>query len=176
MPVEQVRVPRAGESISEATLNRWLKPDGAFVKVDEPIIELGTDKATQELAAPVAGRLKHRAKEGDTVAVDAVVAEIDTDAKAPAEQPAPAKAAPAAPASGGRQPPEERPGAAGVPSPAAARVLAEAGIKPADVTGTGPGGRITKDDALRAQETGIGSQESGKRPGRSRVCFLTPVS
>src|SRR5205823_13088649 len=52
MPVEQVRVPRAGESISEATLNRWLKPDGSYVKVDEPLYELGTDKATQEVAAP----------------------------------------------------------------------------------------------------------------------------
>src|SRR5438270_11487196 len=97
MPIEQVKVPRAGESISEATLNRWLKPDGAVVQVDDPLFELGTDKATQEVAAPVAGRLKHRAKEGDTVAVDAVVAEIDTDAKVSAE----------APASGGRQPPGE---------------------------------------------------------------------
>ena len=154
MPIEQVKVPRAGESISEATLNRWLKPDGAVVKVDEPIVELGTDKASQELAAPVAGRLKHRAKEGDTVAVDAVIGEIDTDAKAPAEK---------APASPGREPgvaapqhpgltPAAREDAAGVPSPAAARVLAEAGVKPSDVTGTGPGGRVTKDDALAAAE------------------------
>src|SRR3954449_2615237 len=104
MPVEQVRVPRAGESISEATLNRWLKPDGAFVKVDEPLFELGTDKATQEVAAPVAGVLRIKAKEGATVAVDAVVAEIDTDAKAPAEKAAPQ-------ASGGREAPVEAKGA-----------------------------------------------------------------
>ena len=58
MPVEQVKVPAAGESITEGTLNRWLKPDGAYVKVDEPLFELGTDKATQEVAAPVAGVLK----------------------------------------------------------------------------------------------------------------------
>src|SRR5438067_8261910 len=95
MPIEQVKVPRAGESISEATLNRWLKPDGALVQVDDPLFELGTDKATQEVAAPVAGRLRHRAKEGDTVAVDAVVAEIDTDAKA-----AVAPASPGRPAGG----------------------------------------------------------------------------
>ena len=56
MAVEQVKVPKAGESITEATLNRWLKPDGAFVKVDEPLFEMGTDKASQEVAAPVAGR------------------------------------------------------------------------------------------------------------------------
>ena len=84
MPVEQVRVPRAGESIAEGTLNRWLKPDGAFVNVDDPLFELGTDKATQEVAAQVAGVLKILVKEGETVAVDAVVASIDTDAKAPA--------------------------------------------------------------------------------------------
>jgi 2-oxoglutarate dehydrogenase E2 component (dihydrolipoamide succinyltransferase) len=89
MTVEPIKVPRAGESITEVTVNRWLKPDGAFVKADDPLVELGTDKATQELAAPAAGVLRHRAKEGDTVAVDAVIAEIDTSAKAPAEKPAP---------------------------------------------------------------------------------------
>ncbi len=50
MPVEQVKVPRAGESITEATINSWLKADGAYVKVDEPLFELGTDKATQEVS------------------------------------------------------------------------------------------------------------------------------
>ena len=58
MAVEEVTVPAVGESISEGTLNRWLKPDGAYVKVDEPLYELGTDKATQEIAAPVAGVLE----------------------------------------------------------------------------------------------------------------------
>src|SRR5204862_2941665 len=88
-------VPRAGESMSEGTRNRWLQPDGSFVKVDEPLYELGTDKATQEVAAPVAGVLKILVKEGETVAVGAVVARIDTSAKAPAV------------ASGGRQPPDK---------------------------------------------------------------------
>jgi 2-oxoglutarate dehydrogenase E2 component (dihydrolipoamide succinyltransferase) len=83
MPIEQVKVPRAGESITEATINRWLQPDGAFVGTDDPIVELGTDKATMDVAATAAGVLKHRGKEGDTVAVDAVIAEIDTDAKTP---------------------------------------------------------------------------------------------
>src|SRR5438477_4707993 len=96
MPIEQVKVPRAGESISEATLNRWLKPDGSYVKEDEPIAELGTDKATQELPAPTSGVLKHKAKEGDTVAVDSVIAEIDTEAKAPANGKKSAEAKPAA--------------------------------------------------------------------------------
>src|SRR5437763_1517254 len=52
MSVEQVKVPRAGESITEATVNRWLKPDGDYVNVDDPLVELGTDKASQEVRAP----------------------------------------------------------------------------------------------------------------------------
>src|SRR5437763_353778 len=99
MPLEEVVVPRAGESISEGTLNRWMKPDGAYVKVDEPLFELGTDKATQEVAATVAGVLKILVAEGQTVQVGAVVAKIDTDAKAPAATAGGAKPAPAAAAS-----------------------------------------------------------------------------
>jgi 2-oxoglutarate dehydrogenase E2 component (dihydrolipoamide succinyltransferase) len=146
MPVEQVTVPRAGESITEGTLNRWLKPDGAFVKADEPLYELGTDKATQEVAAPVSGVLKILVKEGDTVQVGAVVGKIDTDAKAPA-------APEMTPEPGRKSEPERARGpAAGTPSPAAARVLAEAGLRPGDVTGTGPGGRILKEDAVAASQ------------------------
>jgi 2-oxoglutarate dehydrogenase E2 component (dihydrolipoamide succinyltransferase) len=150
MPLEEVVVPRAGESISEGTLNRWMKPDGAFVKVDEPLFELGTDKATQEVAATAAGVLKILVAEGETVQVGAVVAKIDTDAKAPAAgaapaKPAPAKAEAAAPAA---------PKAEAVASPAASRVLAEAGLKPGDVAGTGPGGRILKEDAVAAAASG----------------------
>jgi 2-oxoglutarate dehydrogenase E2 component (dihydrolipoamide succinyltransferase) len=147
MPLEDVTVPRAGESISEGTLNRWLKPDGAYVKVDEPLYEMGTDKATQEVGALVAGVLKILVPEGQTVQVGAVVAKIDTDAKAHAGQSAPAKPAPQ------KSDPERQRGDA-IPSPAAARVLAEANLKPADVPGTGPGGRITKGDALAARESG----------------------
>jgi 2-oxoglutarate dehydrogenase E2 component (dihydrolipoamide succinyltransferase) len=160
MPVEQVKVPRAGESISEVTINRWLQADGAYVKVDDPLVELGTDKATQELAAPVAGVFKTLVKEGETVAVDALIAQIDTDAKAPAEKgPAGGRREPAGssskqqPADAGRPPSGQQPADAGrppQPGPAASRVLAEAGLKPDDVTGTGPGGRVTKEDAVAA--------------------------
>src|SRR5262245_20217002 len=93
MPIEKVTVPAAGESITEATLNRWFKPDGAFVKADEPLFEMGTDKASQEVVAPMSGVVKHMVKEGETVAIGAVVAQINTDAKAPAE-PAKQDAAP----------------------------------------------------------------------------------
>ena len=136
MAIEQVKVPNAGESITEATLNRWFKPDGAYVKVDEPLFEMGTDKAAQEVPAQAAGVVKHLAKEGDTIAIGAVVAEIDTAAKAPA--------------GGERKPAAAKPEAKAIPSPAAARVLAEAGVKAESVTGTGRDGRITKEDAVSA--------------------------
>src|SRR5262249_6308159 len=175
MAVEQVKVPRAGESISEVTLNRWLKPDRSYVKVDEPVVELGTDKATQEVAAPTAGVLKHLVKEGATVPVDAVIAQIDTAAKAPAEA---AKAKPTAPASADGARGESLPPAAatGIPSPAAARVLAEAGLSPSQVKGSGPDGRITKEDALRVQESGDRKQETATRPANGPVPTLPPVS
>jgi 2-oxoglutarate dehydrogenase E2 component (dihydrolipoamide succinyltransferase) len=153
MGVEQVTVPRAGESISEGTLNRWLKPDGAFVTADEPLYELGTDKATQEVPAPFTGVLKRLVAEGETVQVGAVVAEIDTAAKAPAKAEPAKKAEPAAAPAPKKSEPERERGAAkpdAVPSPAAARVLAEANLTPADVAGTGPGGRILKEDAVAA--------------------------
>ncbi|AMV22941.1 Dihydrolipoyllysine-residue succinyltransferase component of 2-oxoglutarate dehydrogenase complex [Gemmata sp. SH-PL17] len=144
MAIEQVTVPKAGESITEATLNRWFVANGAFVKADAPLFEMGTDKASQEVVAPASGVVKHLVKEGDTVAIGATVAQIDTDAKAPA---------PAAQASAPKQQIAEAPSAPkqeAIPSPAAARVLAEAGVKPGDVAGTGPGGRILKEDAVAA--------------------------
>jgi 2-oxoglutarate dehydrogenase E2 component (dihydrolipoamide succinyltransferase) len=145
MPVEQVTVPKAGESITEATLNRWFKPNGSYVKADEPLFEMGTDKASQEVAAQVSGVVKHLVKEGETVAIGAVVAQIDTDAKAPAESPKPAPKHEAATASSPKQ--------EAIASPAAARVLAEAGVKAEDVKGTGRDGRITKEDAVSASQS-----------------------
>ncbi len=143
MPVEQVTVPKAGESITEATLNRWFKPDGAFVKADEPLFEMGTDKASQEVVAPASGVVKHLVKEGETVAIGAVVAQIDTDATARMTTPKPSGAVPA-------PGPRETPKSEVIASPAAKRVLAEAGVKAEDVKGTGRAGRITKEDAIAA--------------------------
>ena len=155
MSLEQVTVPRAGESITEGTLNRWLKADGAYVKADEPLFELGTDKATQEVAAPVAGLVKILIPEGQTVAVGAVVATIDTDAKAPTTPSTPNSPKPAAVTSGSQKPPESGSAVEAIPSPAAARVLAESGLKPSDVAGTGAGGRILKEDAVAAASSAV---------------------
>jgi len=159
MPIEQVKVPQAGESITEATVNRWLKPDGANVALDEPLLELGTDKATQEIPAPAAGVLKIVVPEGKTVAVGTVVAEIDTQASG-GRKPSESEKA-----SGGRTPheSEKRQTTAPSPGPAATRVLNETGLTPAQVAGTGPGGRVTKGDVIRASE-GRQPPESPPKP------------
>jgi 2-oxoglutarate dehydrogenase E2 component (dihydrolipoamide succinyltransferase) len=162
MAVEEIKVPAVGESITEGTLNRWLKPSGAYVKVDEPLYELGTDKATQEVAAPVSGVLTTKVKEGDTVTVGAVVATIDTSATAPTSEVRGQRSEvikvdqKTSSLTSDLRPLTSVPG---VPSPAAARVLAEAGLTPADVPGTGPGGRILKEDAIRARESGDGKEK-----------------
>lgn len=145
----EMKIPALGESISEVVIAKWLKKDGDYVKMDEVLCELETDKATMELNAEQAGVLKILAEEGATLAIGDLVCSLDTDAKAPA---APQAAAPqaagettAAPAAGDSY-------ASGHPSPAAAKILAEKGMDAAQVTGTGKDGRITKEDALKAEQ------------------------
>ena len=149
--VTEMKIPPVGESITEVTVAKWLKPDGAQVARDEVIAELESDKATFELPAESAGTLRHAVEEGQTIAIGTVVARIEGGSGAnsapttsvPAATPATTSAAPAA--SG---PPTY---ATGTPSPAAGKILGEKGISPADVAGTGRDGRITKEDALGAQ-------------------------
>src|SRR6186997_2666203 len=81
MSVVEMKVPVIGESINEVTLSQWLKPDGSFVKRDEPICEFESDKATLEFPAEAEGKLIHVAKEGDDLAIGALVARIDTSVK-----------------------------------------------------------------------------------------------
>ena len=143
--VVPVKVPAVGESITEVTISQWLKKDGEPVKPDEIICEIDTDKTSFELPAEVGGILHIKQPEGATVPVGEVVAEIvaGQPPEAAGEEPAPAV--------------EEKPAAAAAEqkprlTPVAARILQEAGIDPATVTGSGAGGRITKEDALRAVE------------------------
>jgi 2-oxoglutarate dehydrogenase E2 component (dihydrolipoamide succinyltransferase) len=152
MPVD-VKVPSVGESIVEGTIARWLKKDGEAVRADEPLFELETDKATGEVPAPAAGVLKITAPEGETVAIGAVVGQIDTEAKAAAGAPQqPAREAPAKPEPAKKL--AAPPNRAGSPteapplSPAVRRLVAENQIDVRQVHGTGPAGRITKDDVL----------------------------
>jgi len=147
MAIVEMKVPTIGESITEVTLSQWLIADGAYVKIDEPICEFESDKATLEFPAEAAGKLVHIAKEGDDIEIGVVVATIDTSVEAPADS-APA----AAPATAESTPSatNESSAAAGHPSPAAAKVMRENDLKSSDIAGTGKGGRITKQDAVSA--------------------------
>jgi 2-oxoglutarate dehydrogenase E2 component (dihydrolipoamide succinyltransferase) len=149
-PVEvvEVTVPTVGESITEVTISSWIKKDGDQVNMDEIICELESDKATFELPSPKAGILKIIATEGSTVAIGGKIASLTIGGSAPAAAtPAATPAATdASPAASGNY-------ASGHPSPAAAKVLAEKGISPDAVSGTGVGGRITKEDAMSANKT-----------------------
>ena len=172
--VLEMKVPSPGESITEVEIATWLVKDGDYVKKDQAIAEVDSDKATLELPAEASGVITLKAQEGDSVAVGQVVCLIDTDAAAPAESatpkaetPAPAPAAPVAtpvPA-----PKVEAPApasyATGEPSPAAKKILAEKQIPASQVSGTGKGGRITKEDALKAQPArhSMGTPTSGRR-------------
>jgi len=165
MPIE-IKVPTVGESITSGLLGVWNKPDGAYVKVGEPIFEIETDKVTAEVVAEAAGVLKHLVKAGDTVQIGQVVASIDEKAAAPAEA-APKKeeangtakaprveaAAPAVAAGRGKN--------ADDLSPAVRYQTEEKGINPASVTGTGKDGRILKGDVLAIESAKAAAGKSG---------------
>ena len=150
----EIKVPTVGESITEVTLAQWLKQDGDFVEMDENIAELESDKATFELPAEKAGILRIIAQEGDTLEIGAVVCTIE-DGDAPAGEKkadAPAAAESAAPAAKAEEASEDTDSyAAGTASPAAAKILREKGIDSSTIKGTGKDGRITKEDAGKAQ-------------------------
>src|SRR5438477_5523326 len=151
----EIRVPTLGESVTEATIGRWFKKAGDAVAVDEPLVELETDKVTIEVPAPSAGVLGEiAAKDGDTVAVGALLGMITDGAAAPAAKPA--AAAPAKPAAA----PAPAPAAAApkaVPAdaplaPSVRKLSAESGIDATTVPGSGKDGRVTKGDMLAAIE------------------------
>lgn len=150
MSVIEMKVPTVGESITEVTIANWLKKDGDYVKLDEVLCELESDKATFELAAEKAGVLTIVGKKGDTLPIGALICKIDTAAAAPAGAPAVAASpAPVAPAPSQESTNKES-YAAGTPSPAASKILSEKGIAPTEVKGSGVDGRITKEDAQNA--------------------------
>src|SRR6185437_826256 len=140
----EIRVPTLGESVTEATIGRWFKKAGEAVAVDEPLVELETDKVTIEVPAPSAGVLGEiAAKDGDTVAVGALLGMI-TDGAAGA--PPPAAASPA-PAPAAKVPPSDAPLA-----PSVRKLSAESGLDASTVPGSGKDGRVTKGDMLAAIE------------------------
>lgn len=150
-----IKVPAVGESVYEAVIARWLKKSGEVVAKDEPLCEIETDKVTLEVTSEADGVLTTLAAEGETVKIGAVIATID------------ARGAEAAPPSGSAAPPEPLP--SGAPAGATATVKAtpkgieppispsgrklarELGVEPQDVKGTGRGGRVTREDLLKAE-------------------------
>jgi len=165
MSIVEMKVPTIGESVTEVTLAQWLKEDGEYVELDEPICEFESDKATLEFPAEAAGKLMYVASEGDDLEIGALVAKIDTsvaqenggdsDNGQPAQEEEETKEEPqtekqpepqAAESSG------EQTYSHGHPSPAAAKILRENDIDTESVNGTGRDGRITKEDAMKAVE------------------------
>jgi 2-oxoglutarate dehydrogenase E2 component (dihydrolipoamide succinyltransferase) len=138
-----IRVPTLGESVTEATVAKWLKKVGDPVKVDDALVELETDKVTLEVNATAAGTLSEiLVKDGETVGVGALLGSIGAAGAAVAAAPAPAAKPAAAPA--------PAPVAAAVEAPSVRRIAAETGIDPGSVPGTGKDGRVTKGDMLAA--------------------------
>jgi 2-oxoglutarate dehydrogenase E2 component (dihydrolipoamide succinyltransferase) len=158
-----LKVPSPGESVTEVEIANWLKQDGDIVQKDDELCEIDSDKATLTINAEEGGKLIIRVQAGQKAQVGDVVASIDTSfaaekpvvQKAPAPTPSPAnipkKEASPAPA-------EKVHPAKGHPSPAAAKLIAEEGIDAGKISGTGPGGRIIRQDVTEWLQAGFGNK------------------
>jgi len=170
----EIKVPSVGESVTEALLAQWFKNDGDLVKNDEPLFVIETDKVTLEVVAEADGVLTIKVPEGETIAIGAVVGTLDTAAAIPKAAPGTVKpkapepvpeaepresvTADAQPATPEPPVPPEAPGDP-IPSdqplaPSVRRLVAEKGLNPAFIPGTGPNGRITKGDVVLYLESG----------------------
>ena len=158
----EIRVPTLGESVTEATVGKWLKKPGDSVKADEPLVELETDKVTVEVPAPAAGELSQiLVDQGATVAIGTVLGALSDGAGGGKAKPAPVKAEAKteksspreAPASVSKPAPQEF---RAPPSPAARKHLAEAGLGADDVAGSGKRGQVLKEDVVAAVSNGSG--------------------
>ncbi len=183
-----VDVPALGESVREAVLIKWHKQDGEAVAVAEPIAELETDKANVDVPAPTAGVLQRVKKEGDTVAIGETIARIDEKGTAtakkgtpvapaaPAPTPAPAPAQSAAPS---RIPPANDKSKPQDLRPSVRRIVEEKQLDPAKIEGTGPGGKITKEDATGVADRGAPTPAPSPAPMSAKpqaAPVITPSS
>ncbi len=166
----KVTIPTLGESVSEAVLIRWIKQDGESVAIDDPLCELETDKANVDLPSPAAGVVRHKVAQGTTVKIGDTVAEVEAGTGTVASPVPAAKAAPVA------QPPAEATIAAESTrapvdmedlAPSVRRLAKEHGISPEALHGSGPRGRIVKEDVLAAV---------GKKPAAPTSGFSTPAT
>ncbi len=186
-----IEMPQLGETVTEGTITQWFKAVGDRVELDEPLFEVSTDKVDSEVPSPAAGVLQEiLVPEGDTVDVGTKLAVLGDGAGAPAAPPAApepdaapapepepgapvpgagpepdAAPAPAAPAPAGAEGAEPADGGDGrVLSPLVRRLIRKHGLDPAALTGTGPGGRLTRNDVLAAAESGGGSGPAPPAP------------
>jgi 2-oxoglutarate dehydrogenase E2 component (dihydrolipoamide succinyltransferase) len=155
----EVKVPQLSESVAEATLQKWHKRAGEFVKRDENLVDIETDKVVLETPAPDSGVIVKIIKgDGGTVTSNEVIAQIDTEARAKNEAPAAA----VAPAAKAEAKPAAKTDGKAAAMPAAQRLAAEKGVDTASVAGTGRGGRVTKEDVMNAPAGG--AQPAAKAP------------
>jgi 2-oxoglutarate dehydrogenase E2 component (dihydrolipoamide succinyltransferase) len=186
MAKHPILVPGVGESITEGILARWLKATGSAVNKGDPLYELETDKASNVIPSPASGILRTTVTEGATVAIGAVIGEIDPDSKSTAA--APATPAPATSSSrASTVPPQTQPHAVTAPaapiaheqSPAVRRIAAETGVDLAQVPATGPGGRVTKGDVIehleRTQTTASPVTAAAPAPADAPAPLVQPV-
>lgn len=161
--VVEMHVPTVGESINEVTIASWVKSDGDHVELDEVIAEIESDKATFELTAEAEGKLEIIAQEGDTLEIGDLVCKIavtegggssDSETKETSEDKSDSE----------KQTSEDEIYATGHASPAAAKILKEKGISPEEVKGTGKDGRITKEDALKAEKSKPKEEKQASEP------------
>ena len=154
----EIRVPTLGESVTEATIGKWFKKVGDAVAIDEPLVELETDKVTVEVPAAAAGVLAEIvAKEGDTVEVNALLGQISGEGAAAAPAPKKEEAKPAAAAAPAAAAPvaSASSGPAMQPAPAASKLLAESGLSADQIDGSGKRGQVLKGDVLDAIAKGV---------------------
>jgi 2-oxoglutarate dehydrogenase E2 component (dihydrolipoamide succinyltransferase) len=172
MSVIEIKVPSPGESISEVQIANWVVKSGDFVQNGQVIAEIDSDKATLEMTAEASGEITILAEAGDTVAVGATAATIDTSKQGSAPAPVAAPKVEAAPVAAPAPAPAAAPSpgpapsyAAGHAAPAAAKMMAENNVSAAQVSGTGPGGRILKSDVTAAMAAGFDKSAVPVRTG-----------
>lgn len=147
----EIKVPTVGESITEVTIAAWLKKTGDYVNLDDLICELESDKATFEIRSEANGVLNINTQEGETIAIGTVIATLDTDATASEQKITDDKSEKEIKSEDVKQEDKKESYANGHASPAAHKILSEKGINSESVKGSGIGGRITKEDAIKAK-------------------------
>lgn len=197
----EITLPQLGETVTEGTITKWFKKVGDSVALDEPLFEVSTDKVDTEVPSPISGVLTEiRVAEGDTVPVGTVIAVVGDASSAPAPAPAASAAvvtstlassnvsAPPPPSASvaSEAPPAPAPTPTPVPaatsdasstvlSPVVRKLIAENNLNAASITGTGPGGRITRDDVLATISRG-GATTAAPAPAPTQAPAVAPAS